>query len=534
MNKKIWFVFWAAALVILFGFNGSLLITDSVESNYALTAKEMVLSGDWISPQIYGNYWFDKPVFFYWVTALGFKLFGFTEFAARFFPALFGLASLGLLTWGAKKLFDEKTAFYSGIVLLTSIEFFLISKSVITDSLLFLFFSSTLLFFYLGYSSEEKNYYYVMYASAALSTLTKGPIGFLLPGLIICLFLLVDKGWQALKTMKLISGTALFLSLALPWYLLMMNIHGEAFTGTFLGTHNFLRATVSEHPRDNVIYYYLLVNVLALFPWSGFLLGCFWKCVKNVNGWKKSDSLTLFLLIWAFTVFIFFQNMATKYITYTYPLLFPLALLLGNYLKVFGDKVFSKGYLLFHGLFYGALAGAAYWCGKQGVTPIVNEWLIIWTSLLGVASIVLVFNRHRDKMIVAIASFAFIFNLVLIPTVAVPLGSLKSGKELALELQKYYPNEKEVGLYGNYSTSAVFYSGKRIVKLLPKEDIDSFKPQAFSWSSKNVMPYAEIDSYLDSNGKVVVVQKKSWRDLQEQKMALGTSIKANGDWYIVK
>lgn len=56
--------FWLAALLLLFVFNGSLLITDSVESNYALTAKEMVVSGDWLSPQIYGQYWFDKPVFF--------------------------------------------------------------------------------------------------------------------------------------------------------------------------------------------------------------------------------------------------------------------------------------------------------------------------------------------------------------------------------------------------------------------------------------------------------------------------------------
>ena len=156
MSRKSWTVFWLAALLLLFVFNGSLLITDSVESNYALTAKEMVVSGDWLSPQIYGQYWFDKPVFFYWLTALGFKIFGFTEFAARFFPSCFGLAGLGLLIWGAKKLFDDKTAFYSGLVLLTSVEFFLISKSVITDAILFFFFSAVLLFFYLGYSSPKK------------------------------------------------------------------------------------------------------------------------------------------------------------------------------------------------------------------------------------------------------------------------------------------------------------------------------------------------------------------------------------------
>lgn len=91
MRRYGWWLFWGLAALLLFFGNGQLWITDSVESNYALTAKEMVLSGDWISPQIYGNYWYDKPVFFYWLTAAGFKIFGFNEFAARFFPALFGI-----------------------------------------------------------------------------------------------------------------------------------------------------------------------------------------------------------------------------------------------------------------------------------------------------------------------------------------------------------------------------------------------------------------------------------------------------------
>ena len=61
MPRKYWLLLFTAAAALLFAGNGSLLITDSVESNYALTAKEMVLSGDWLSPQIYGHYWYDKP-----------------------------------------------------------------------------------------------------------------------------------------------------------------------------------------------------------------------------------------------------------------------------------------------------------------------------------------------------------------------------------------------------------------------------------------------------------------------------------------
>ena len=111
MQKKYWLGLFMLALLLLFFGNGSLLVTDSVESNYALTAKEMVLSGDWLSPQMYGNYWYDKPIMSYWLTALGFKLFGFTEFGARFFPALFGLLGIGLVSYGGYRLYNEKVGF---------------------------------------------------------------------------------------------------------------------------------------------------------------------------------------------------------------------------------------------------------------------------------------------------------------------------------------------------------------------------------------------------------------------------------------
>lgn len=534
MSKKSWIIFWFAALALLFGFNSALAITDSVEANYALTAKEMVVSGDWLSPQIYGNYWFDKPVFFYWFTALGFKLFGFTEFAARFFPACFGLGGLGLLVWGGRKLFDDKTAFYSGLVLLTSLEFFLISKSVITDALLFFFFSGTLLFFYLGYSTPQKNYYYGMYACAALATLTKGPIGFLLPGLILVLFLSIDKGWRQLQSMKLASGTLLFLLLALPWYTAMIYLHGAAFTENFLGTHNFLRATVSEHPRDNVIYYYTVVNLLALFPWSGLLPQCLYHNFKKQGRWQKPERVTVFLLLWTVVVFVFFQNMATKYITYTYPLLFPVALLLGRFLARKGSAVVSKGYLLFNSCFYLLLLGAVYWCAQQGILAVQEEWLLRLTALAGLGIVYAALNYRKKYLPLAVAALALFFNLALVPVVAVPFSDIRSGKQLALQLQAEYPEQTEIGLYGSYPTSAVFYSGKKIVKLLPQNEMAGFAPQSFSWNSKNVMPYAEIRSYAAAAGHVVVVQKKELHSFQNNTEPSLLLACKDSSWYIVR
>lgn len=469
MRRYGWWLFWVLAALLLFFGNGQLWITDSVESNYPLTAKEMVLSGDWISPQIYGNYWYDKPVFFYWLTAAGFKIFGFNEFAARFFPALFGMAGLGLLVYAAKKLYGEKTAFWSGVILMTSTEFFLISKSVITDSTLFFFFSMALVFFYLGYSTQQKNYYYGMYIGMALATLTKGPIGFLLPGLIMVLFLVFTRGWREIKNMKVFSGGLLFFLIAAPWYVAMYNLHGSAFIDQFFGTHNFLRATVSEHPRDNVFYYYTLVLLLALFPWSGLLPRFLWRTLRENGKWRRPDEKTGFLLIWAATVFFFFQNMATKYLTYTYPMLFPLALLLGKYLS---EKK--------------------------------------WNAVTALA-----------------------FNLLFINEVAVPFSSLRSDKEIGLELAQSYRAVDEIGVYGKYSTSAVFYSGKKIIKLVPDEDLATFAPKAYSWKVKNVMPFEGINSF-GRRGQLLLVKKNEAGKFLNGSNGKWLVTGEKDGWYILK
>ena len=112
MNERLTsFVAIFCLVLLYFWGNGTLPVTAPVEVNYAQTAKEMLAAGDWLSPQIYGNYWYDKPIFFYWELLAAFSLFGVTDFAARFFPALFAAGGLCLTYAFARRLYDERTAF---------------------------------------------------------------------------------------------------------------------------------------------------------------------------------------------------------------------------------------------------------------------------------------------------------------------------------------------------------------------------------------------------------------------------------------
>ena len=535
VSKKYWYILMILTGIMLFYGNHNLLITDNVESNYALTAKEMVMSGDWISPQIYGQYWFDKPILFYTVTAFAYLVFGCTEFASRFFPAIFGLASVALIGWSGKKLYSEKVGFYSAIVLASSFEFFLISKMVITDSLLFFFFSLALISFLLGYEKNESKYYYGFYLGAALAVLTKGPIGILLPGLIITLFLLIKRDFKALRSMKIISGSMLFLIIALPWYSTMIVLHGKNFIDVFFGTHNFLRATVSEHPKDNVFYFYTVVAILALFPWVGFIPEFIKKITANKLEILRMNSKILFLILWVSCVFVFFQLIATKYLSYTYPLVFPSALLLGKYFADNRAIIKYNRAIIWNSFFYVFIMLSGGWCFQNKLISLNSLYFLVGgIGVLLIGNLYLFFQGNKKTNIIAIAVSAYLLNLILINNICLPLAQNRSAKNIAQEIQSLTDN-KEVYVYGNYPTSAVFYSGKKIVKLVPNKELDDFKPEGFNWNSKNVMPYVPVEYIAVNDDVLVLLQSKDWDNFTKILPEPNWQIDlANNNWLIAE
>ena len=176
-NKKILLLlFFISFLFLLCGVQG-IPVTDPVESNYALPAKEMVLSNNWISPTIYGHYWFDKPIMIYWVTALSYKIFGFTDLASRLPSILAGSLSISLLVFYALRLYkNNQIAIFSGLFLMTSLQFWIVSHAIITDQLLLLFTIPTMLSAYIGLTENNIKHLIIAYIAAGLACLTKGPV----------------------------------------------------------------------------------------------------------------------------------------------------------------------------------------------------------------------------------------------------------------------------------------------------------------------------------------------------------------------
>ena len=325
------------------------------------------------------------------------------------------------------------------------------------------------------------------------------------------------------------------MAIAVPWYLAMYLTHGADFINVFFGTHNFLRATVSEHPRDNVIYFYTLVLLLSLFPWVGLLPATIKHYCRTAGKWVKPPSQEKFLLIWAFTIFFFFQNMATKYLTYTYPMLFPLALLLGGWLDAKSKNSTLGNTLLYNFSFYLLLVGTAFWVDRTKQFDVHSEWQLLAVAVIGMVGCVYYYMLgNRKVVIMGIALTAVAFNLVLVRNVCVPLTDLRSAKEIALGLKKEYPDKLVIASYGDYSTSAVFYSDKKIVKLVPSNKVDSFRPQAYSWTSKNIMPYVVIDDLQEADDSVIIVPKKEYNNLKKDSSDRWTLVAEINNHYIIQ
>ncbi|HWR41938.1 glycosyltransferase family 39 protein [Sporomusa sp.] len=468
-------------------------ITDPVESNYTLTAKEMVVSSDWLSPRIYGNVWFDKPIFFYWLTAIAFKFFGFSDLAARLFPAFFAALGVVLIYWFLTKVSQPSVAFIGMLVMGTSLEYMLLAKFVITDMVFFVFNSAALVFFYLGYTGMDgtKRWYLAMYASLAFAVLTKGPVGLLLPGLVAAVFLGLQRNLSELRNMSLLSGVFLFSIIALPWYSLMYINYGSEFLNTFLGVHNYLRATVSEHPKDNVAYYYVIVFLLSMLPWSFLAIRAVVDQCKELS--SKKAHLVLLSFIWASTYFIFYSLMATKYLTYTFPILFPVAILTAVYL----DKLIAQGKTKL----------IVYWVGAPTVLAIISYSVVAYRylnssallSMISILLITLLFTWRQAKG----QNTRYVFGLLCLCQLVCysalsffvfpAIAQTRSEKGLAEIVSEYHGYK--IGFYQFYSTSAVYYSGNVAIKIKPSSESTSNQSELLSWSSKYTMPSQTLDNF---------------------------------------
>lgn len=475
------------ALALMFFAWGSHLlpVTDPVESNYALTAKEMVLSGNWLSPQIYGHFWFDKPAMVYWLMSISYSLFGFTDFASRLPAAFCGAATITLLVWYIRRITKNNVvAVWSGIMLATSLEFWIISHAIITDSMLMLFTVPTLLSAYIGLMENNRRHMVIAYFSAGLACLSKGPVGLVLPGMLLLIWCGLMRNKKLFLRLFPWQGILIFFITALPWYACMYAIHGDPFIREFLGLHNIVRATSSEHPGDNHFYYYFLLLPFSLLPWTGLF---FYEIKKQ---WKEKTSSYLFLMVWCFGTLLFYTLMATKYVTYTYIALVPASVLAAHAAPdvTSGKKIPGLLAIIpFLLLLAALLAGTFFFPDSQW-------WPLYIVTAYSVWALLFRWHKNSHRRLTAISTVTISALLVTVSAGLPAYMHTRSGYIMSDYLHKL-PGQHY--FFRSYSASFSYYTGEtaiRLIPILPSEDVQNIRDDR--WKEKYAMPSITEEEFL--------------------------------------
>lgn len=453
LDKGFWLVAFISIIIIFFNLGGIPLL-DPDEPVYAETPKEMIAFNDYISPRIYGEYWYDKPPMYYWLVAGSFKLFGINEFAARFPSAFLGVICVLSVYLFARKLFSREAAIAGALVLATSIEYFYLTKAAVTDITLLLCLTLSLLCFI------QKSYYF-MYFFAGLATVTKGPIGLLFPGGIIFLYLLATRSFGQVKKMKIVSGTILYALVAVPWYGAMYSLHGSAFIDTFLGFHNITRFTSPEHPEGVLWYYFIPVLILGFFPWTGVLVQSVWTSLTNSS--SEEQHKLIFLNIWAWFIFLFFTVSRTKLVSYILPMYPPLAMIAGWYIarlwqKRMGERNISWPIIttVLTGLFTAGMI-----IGLQTMPELQNGVIAAGAVFLVMLLVMWYFVRYREyyslfwAKVISMTVFSIILVTWLFPVAAPHFTSQDIAREFAMK----YDGSSPVYVIKFLRPGFSFYSG---------------------------------------------------------------------------
>ena len=372
---------WLCAIAwVAFLWNlGNIGLVDETEPLFAEAARQMTVTGDWITPYFNGETRFDKPPLIYWLMAVAYRTLGVNEWAVRLPSALCAIALTGLGFYtlskesgirnqesgrgneeeGIRKREQEtenqnsklkssrlpiflSTPWIGAALIALNPQTIAWGRTGVSDMLLVGCMCSALLAFFLGYTLEEhrqqaefstvsasrfpNKWYLTFYVLIALAILAKGPVGIVIPALIVGSFSLYLGNFRQLwREMRPVSGISIVLAIALPWFILVTLANGQTYIDSFFGYHNFQRFTQVVNRHSAPWYFYFFVVLVGFAPWSIYLPAAiartrFWQR----SYWRRqprSAQLSLFAFFWFACIFGFFTISVTKLPSYVLPLL---------------------------------------------------------------------------------------------------------------------------------------------------------------------------------------------------------------------
>lgn len=327
-KAELLYVLLFAALIFI-PFTGAVHLFDWDEINFAESAREMLLTGEYFRVQINYKAFWEKPPLFFWLQVLSMKAFGINEFAARFPNAICGIITLGVLFHIASKHFNRNVAIWWVLLMAGSITPHLYFKSGIIDPWfnLFIFLSVYQLVQASSKSSHENlNHFVIAGLFAGLAFLTKGPVALIIIGLALTVYIVFSRFKLFFGVKHVLSALAVFISVSSIWILpeFMANGYGVILDFITYQADLFLNP-VAGHGQP--FWYHPVVLLAGCFPASIFFIPA--TRLKHIQSNYKHLSVWMNILFWV--VLILFSSVTTKIVHYSSMCYIPLTFIAATY-----------------------------------------------------------------------------------------------------------------------------------------------------------------------------------------------------------
>ena len=463
------------AMFLYFAGIGSYPLLDPDEGRYAEIPREMLESGDFITPQLNYVKYFEKPPLFYWITAGSMALFGQKEWAVRLVPAVAGLLTLLLIMGLGKRFFDARTGVMAAWIYLTSVIPTVLARLPIIDGVFSLILTATWGTWWLGYKVETKRskriWYCTAWACLGLAVMTKGIAAIALTGLIVGGFIICRRDWYALLSFAWVPGLLIFAVIVVPWHW-AVSAENPGFFHFYIVVQHFARLVSQEHAKP--FWFFIAIFPFGMLLWVAFFFPAVAKSFRKAfevirsprTGRGEGEGI-LFLVIWVLGVIGLFSVSSCKLIPYILPAYPAMALLMAHFVR--GQALMKRSVL------WGAAILAILLLVSAGIlVPVVmRQDALSMAELLPAirvgqaglifGGILLLVSLFKRRLVPFATGFAMV---LLFPAMLMVVPSVAKYRKVGgfiKAMPRPLPQEIRIAEWRNYDQALSFYSGRRTI-----------------------------------------------------------------------
>jgi len=452
-TDKYYYLFLLIAFLVLITGLSSYGLAETSEARYAEISREMLVFGDYLNPELLGVFHFHKPPITYYITTLGYNIFGINEFGARFFLQVAVVFQLLLVYRIADLLYKNKSiAFMAGLVYFSFPIVLISSRNLTTDAYLTTFILAAIYCWQVYASKRKMIFLYLFYTLVGLALITKGPVAllFILVYIITCKIVL-KKGFRI--TFHHFLGFLLCILIGASWYVMVM-VENPKLWEYFIEKQLVSRINSNSFNRAKPFWFYIPILLGLLLPWWLALIPKFKAHIISI---PRKCNETKILLYSSIILFLLFSTFSTKLIMYILPLFWMPAIIIAAELRTASQKsknIVNTVYAILMGILFLGLIFC--WFLKLEFIHVTTISTIIAFGMVIIFGFVHYFENNEDfKSVILAGTFGMAIVFISTSVMANNSALTNSTKDMVLFMDSISHDENKTILVYDYLLTSI-------------------------------------------------------------------------------